>query len=177
VRWLLLFVDEFFCGLVGLITVLATHPHRRVGDMAAGTYVVSTADVGRPIVGAPSYTGAYAPPAAGGWQPAPGQPAWGTPPPTGAQPWGAAPPTDQPTWGATPPATWGAPPPAPEQPAQWSAPPPAPEKAGWAAPPAPPSPSPAAPPPSAPSPAPGSSPGNESWWDKAVTDDAKESEE
>ncbi len=50
VRWLFLIVDQFFCFLVGLITVLVTHPHRRVGDMVAGTYVVATADAGRPVV-------------------------------------------------------------------------------------------------------------------------------
>ena len=81
VRWLFLIVDQFFCFLVGLITMLVTRPHRRVGDMVAGTYVVSTADVGRPVVpqaAMPPY--AYA--GQGAWTPpAPGVPAWGTPPP------------------------------------------------------------------------------------------------
>jgi hypothetical protein len=51
-RWLLLIVDTapWFLPLVGLITVLTTVGHRRVGDMAAKTYVVSRADAGQPIV-------------------------------------------------------------------------------------------------------------------------------
>ena len=48
-RTLLLIVDQFFCALVGLITALATHPHRRVGDMAAGTFVVAKQSAGTPI--------------------------------------------------------------------------------------------------------------------------------
>jgi uncharacterized RDD family membrane protein YckC len=47
-RWILLLVDAG-CVLVGLITVLATNPHRRVGDLVCGTYVVSRLSVGRPI--------------------------------------------------------------------------------------------------------------------------------
>ena len=47
-RWVLLLVDAL-CFLVGLITVLVTHPHRRVGDLACGTYVVATGSVGQPI--------------------------------------------------------------------------------------------------------------------------------
>lgn len=35
--------------LLGPILVLTTKDHRRVGDMAAGTYVVGKADAGRPI--------------------------------------------------------------------------------------------------------------------------------
>ncbi len=116
VRWLFLIVDQAFCFLVGLITMLVTHPHRRVGDMVAGTYVVSTADVGRPVTpqaGMPppyayAYTGAGQP----GWTPpAPGTPTWGAPPP------------EQPAWGTQPPPAWGtqAPPPVPEQPG-WGAP-------------------------------------------------------
>ena len=101
VRWLFLVVDQFFCFLVGLIVVLVTHPHRRVGDMVAGTYVVSTADAGRPVVpqaAMPPY--AYA--GQGGWTPpAPGASAWGAPPPP------------QPTWD-TQPRAWGTePPPSP----------------------------------------------------------------
>jgi uncharacterized RDD family membrane protein YckC len=169
VRWLLLIVDGFFCGLVGLITVLVTHPHRRVGDMVANTYVVATGDLGVPIPGAsgapPPY--AYA-----------GQPAWGAPPaaqqPWGAQPlqpqWGAQPPppAQQPQWGAQPQQPqWGAQPQQPQwgaqpQQPQWGAPPappaaqqpaPPPPPPGWGAPPpaapAPPSPEAPAPPPPA----------------------------
>ncbi len=40
IRWVLLIVDGFFVGLVGLI-VMSTNPrHQRVGDMVAKTYVV-----------------------------------------------------------------------------------------------------------------------------------------
>ena len=47
-RTALLAVDGA-CFLVGLVAVLGTHPHRRVGDLACGTYVVSKAHVGRLI--------------------------------------------------------------------------------------------------------------------------------
>jgi len=40
VRWLLLLVDGFFCGVVGLIVMAASNRHQRLGDMAAGTLVV-----------------------------------------------------------------------------------------------------------------------------------------
>jgi uncharacterized RDD family membrane protein YckC len=186
VRWLFLVVDQFFCFLVGLIVVLATHPHRRVGDMVAGTYVVSTADAGRPVVpqaAMPPY--AYA--GQGGWTPpAPGASAWGAPPPP------------EPTWGAQPRA-WGTeppPPPAPYQqpPSRPPTSPPSPSAApppSWGTPP-PPAPAPPAPPPPAPA-APASSPPStsgapetaseeperraESWWDKALGDDTKPDEE
>jgi hypothetical protein len=50
-------VDYIPCcfPLVGLILVFTTKGHRRVGDMAAGTYVVDKAAVGRPVTldGAP----------------------------------------------------------------------------------------------------------------------------
>src|SRR5437868_1037927 len=101
VRWLFLIVDQFFCFVVGLVTVLATHPHRRVGDMVAGTYVVSAADVGRPVVpqiAVPPY--AYA--GQGGWTPPGPGTTWGAPPP--AQPTWGAPPPPPPTWGSAPPA-------------------------------------------------------------------------
>jgi uncharacterized RDD family membrane protein YckC len=48
VRWILLFVDSF-CLLPGLISMLASKGHRRIGDMAAGTYVVSAAAAGQPV--------------------------------------------------------------------------------------------------------------------------------
>jgi uncharacterized RDD family membrane protein YckC len=140
-RTLFLVVDQFFCALPGLITASVTHPHRRVGDFAAGTFVVGKQFVGTPI-GVGSGGSPYPPP----WTPPGGPVGWG-PPPGGAQPWGTpAPgwgsppaqgpnvvptqaPTAAPTWGtpaagpqATPPpaqtpTTWGAPvaddPPAP----------------------------------------------------------------
>ena len=186
IRWIvLIFVDDFpYCfPVVGLVTASVTHPHRRVGDMAASTYVVGSESMGSPVVVAPMAYAGYAPP--------PG--AWGAAPP-GAPGWGADPAASQ--WGAPPaqqpqqPAGWGAPPPplppaaAPEQPAQWGAPPPvapvpmpappaAPQQpAQWGAPPAAPPPpppppvapeampsgpgpvAPAPPPPAAPAPAP-----------------------
>ncbi len=169
VRWLFLFVDQACFFIVGLIVVLVTHPHRRVGDMIAGTYVVAAADVGRPVaaqVAMPPY--AYA--GQGGWSPpAPGAPTWGAPPPP-----------PQPTWGAQPRA-WGTepPPPAPYQQ-------PSPDQPGWAAP-APQSwgtPPPPAPPAASP-PAPGGPEHasevperqGESWWDKALDDETRPDEQ
>jgi uncharacterized RDD family membrane protein YckC len=40
VRWLLLAVDGSFAGLVGFIIMMTTARHQRLGDLAAGTYVV-----------------------------------------------------------------------------------------------------------------------------------------
>lgn len=44
VRTILLIVDGFFCSLVGLLTAFNSRGHRRVGDMVAGTLVVSRSD-------------------------------------------------------------------------------------------------------------------------------------
>jgi hypothetical protein len=66
--------------LVGPITAFTSSGHRRVGDLAAGTYVVSSAAVGQPVMVAS--TGAPA-----------GQQPWGAPAPG----WGSAPPTAPPT--------------------------------------------------------------------------------
>lgn len=71
-RWALLVIDSV-C-FVGFFVAAFTHPHRRVGDMAAGTYVVAKSSLGRPV-GTPMVE----PPAAyaaqpGGWQPPPGPP-------------------------------------------------------------------------------------------------------
>ncbi len=194
VRWLLLVVDAA-CFIVGLLVALLTRPHRRVGDMAAGTYVVALAYAGRPIPGAPpssyqaaaSYQGAppyqyaYPQPGAPGWAPPggapPPPPGWGTTPPPA---WDAPPPPQTPAWGAPPPPppTWGAPPPT-AAPPEWGAPPSAPPAAepappAWNAPtPPPPAPEPsqADPPPPASPPAAG-----ETWWGKAFEED-DESEE
>ena len=108
IRWILLIVDGQPCGLplVGFITGLTTQGHRRVGDMAAKTFVVRAAAVGSPI----QVPGMALPPSATGW---------GTPAPTPTGGWGAAAPT--------PPAGgWGAlvPPPAGSDASN----------AGWAAP-------------------------------------------
>ena len=64
VMWI---VDALTCGLpiVGGIAMFTSKGHRRVGDMAAGTYVVGQHQVGQPVI-------------------LPGQPGWGTYPP--AQP-------------------------------------------------------------------------------------------
>ena len=148
-RTLLLVVDQFFCALPGIITASVTHPHRRIGDFAAGTYVVAKESVGTPIVTAMGYS-TYPPP----WTPAGGPPGWGPPPAGGPPPYGApaqgwsggtapaqAPTTTAPTWGtpspspvpaATPP-TWGVP--AVSPPSGTDQPETAPsEGAGWAAP-------------------------------------------
>ncbi len=50
-RWLLFWVDGpitlFLCGI---ITSATSSGHRRVGDMAAGSYVVAKPDAGQPVV-------------------------------------------------------------------------------------------------------------------------------
>ena len=50
VRWAVFAVDGplslFICGIV---TSSVSAGHRRLGDMAAGTYVIGKADVGRPV--------------------------------------------------------------------------------------------------------------------------------
>ncbi len=48
-RQLLSIVDGMCGGIVGLIVALTSKGHRRVGDMAASTYVVRMADMGTPI--------------------------------------------------------------------------------------------------------------------------------
>jgi uncharacterized RDD family membrane protein YckC len=61
VRWLLLVVDGL-CLVLGLVVASATSPHRRVGDMAAHTYVVGRRDAGRPVLrDAPAPAPAYTP--------------------------------------------------------------------------------------------------------------------
>jgi hypothetical protein len=111
IRWLLLIVDDLCAGLVGFIVALTSKGHRRVGDMAAKTFVVGSQYMGSPIVvpgmttGYPAYTG-Y--PGYPGGPAAPGGPGggWGAQPgPPGEQPQAWAPP---PTWGPAP--SWGTPP-------------------------------------------------------------------
>ena len=166
VRWIVGFVDLLCAGLVGLVTVLVTRPHRRIGDMAGGTYVIATADVGAPIVTA---VGAQAPAYAysgAGW----------TPPAPGAQPWGAPP--AQGPWAASPA------PPQLQQPSGWppqATPQPQPQSPAWGAPAeqAPPPPAPPVAPPSwgappTPTPAPEQSapqPQGETWSDKDADDE------
>lgn len=52
VRWLLWIVDAFpyFVPLLGFIVALTTQGHRRVGDMAAKTFVVRRSAAGAPVV-------------------------------------------------------------------------------------------------------------------------------
>jgi hypothetical protein len=119
IRWLLLLVDDLCAGLVGLIVALTSKGHRRVGDMAAKTFVVGKEYMGSPIL-VPGMTTGYSaypaypgypggPPRAGG--PGGGPPAPGSGGPGGA--WGAQPrPTGEPAQAWAPPPAWG---PAPEQ--------------------------------------------------------------
>lgn len=136
-RTLLLVVDQFFCALPGIVTAGVTHPHRRVGDFAAGTFVVAKQSVGMPIGGVPAGSG-YPPP----WTPPGGPVGWGPPPgatqPGGAPQWGApapgwgSPPAQSPAPTATAPTTaptWGTPAASPQ-----ATPPPAQTPAGWGAP-------------------------------------------
>lgn len=113
VRWLLFVVDGFFLLLPGLITMLASRGHRRVGDMAAGTFVVA-----HDGIGAPPLTPMPAPAAVfSGAAPQPWSPGAATP-----QPWDAG-------WAAPqPPGAPSAPPSAPAQ--GWPAPTPAPQPTG-----------------------------------------------
>jgi RDD family len=109
IRWVLFIVDGLCAGLVGFIVMLTSKGHRRVGDMAAKTYVVGSQYMGRPIV-VPGMTPAE--PTYPGYPGGPGAPGgsgagWGAPPgrPPSEPPQAWAPP---PAWG--PPPTWGAPP-------------------------------------------------------------------
>ncbi len=112
VRWLLWIVDGFpyFLPLVGFIVGLTTVGHRRVGDMAAQTFVVRSAAAGAPIVvpgltaPAPVAVGTWgAPPpdetgATTGWGPAvdPSTAGWASPTPPSVAP--TAPATNTPQW-------------------------------------------------------------------------------
>jgi uncharacterized RDD family membrane protein YckC len=90
-RTAMLIVDELCC-IVGLVTVLATKPHRRVGDMVAGTYVVHKDSVGTsvhaPLPVSTASTPAWQPPAAASpaqtWGTTPGPASQSTPAPTDA---------------------------------------------------------------------------------------------
>lgn len=96
-RELLWIVDYFpYIGLplVGGICALSTKGHRRVGDMAAGTYVIQRGYVGEPVnpEGEPVYSGARS------WDPTP---VAGGASVTGAQPASTGPaPTYEPQWDA-----------------------------------------------------------------------------
>lgn len=87
-RTVLWVVDAVTCGLpiLGGILLLSTKGHRRVGDMAAKTFVVPKEQEGRPVsvpgITAPVATPGYGPsgpgygtgPALGGWPAGPGAP-------------------------------------------------------------------------------------------------------
>jgi uncharacterized RDD family membrane protein YckC len=96
IRNILWLVDAlpYCCGvpLVGGITAFASKGHRRVGDMAAKTYVVGKGSVGYEV----AIPGAGPAPSVGAFPPAGGYPpATGFPPPSGF------PPADQPPSGPT----------------------------------------------------------------------------
>ena len=99
-RWLLLVVDGFCCGIVGLVTAFSSKGHRRVGDMAASTLVVHKSAVGQPI-SVPDLTTGYGTQGYGTGYPPPGY----APPPGGAQAYGP------PAYGAPPaaPGSWSPP--------------------------------------------------------------------
>lgn len=49
VRWLLMIADGALFGLVGLVVVLATPRHQRLGDLIAGTLVVRAGALTGPV--------------------------------------------------------------------------------------------------------------------------------
>jgi len=101
-RYILLFIDSLCCFMPGAVLVFTTKGHRRIGDMAASTFVVARSSVGSPLrvpgvtapaggafypgawPGSPGGTQASAP----GWNPAAG-------PTTQSSPWSPAPQTPQ----------------------------------------------------------------------------------
>jgi uncharacterized RDD family membrane protein YckC len=96
VRTLLWIVDgaPWFLPLVGFVVGLTSTGHRRVGDLAAKTYVVSARDAGAPVS-----TGEVTPTGSSG---APPQPWQSSPPPSGA-PWSPMPATSRDRTDAAPP--------------------------------------------------------------------------
>ena len=94
IRTLLWVVDAVTCGLpiVGGVMIVSNQGHRRVGDLAAGTYVVDRRQVGHPL---------QVPATAAGWAGPPpgtayGQPSWPSQPGWPAQP--PAPTAEGPIW-------------------------------------------------------------------------------
>jgi uncharacterized RDD family membrane protein YckC len=96
-RGAMMLIDALFCFLIGLLTASLTHPHRRLGDMLASTFVVGKRSVGRPITVTPGgyreaqYEAPMVPPPSQ-YGPPPGT--YGTSQPPFA--------SDMPAWGATP---------------------------------------------------------------------------
>lgn len=83
-RWVLLFIDSICLFLPGIVLVFVTKGHRRLGDMAASSFVVRKESVGTqpqvpgvtapswPVGGQPGYQGWVSPPTAappGTWAP------------------------------------------------------------------------------------------------------------
>lgn len=102
--------------LVGPITAFTSTGHRRVGDLAAGTFVVSSASVGAPVMPAtaatpPGQQGCGAPPP--GWGATPSGPPSATP---------SGPPSAPPTSSAPGSVTAPAPTPEPSSTGRWSSP-------------------------------------------------------
>lgn len=102
-RWVLLFVDSICLFLPGVIMVFVTKGHRRIGDMAASSFVVRKESVGT----APHVPGVTAPV---NW-PGGGQQGWVSPPTAQPGTWapggtdsaayqGGPPNADGPTWDA-----------------------------------------------------------------------------
>ena len=89
-RTLMWIVDAapWIIPLVGPIAAFTSSGHRRVGDLAAGTYVVASSSVGQPILTSNAPIPA-------------GQPAWGAAPPTAPPP--TAPPAAGQGWQTAPP--------------------------------------------------------------------------
>ncbi|HEY3831277.1 MAG TPA: RDD family protein [Acidimicrobiia bacterium] len=136
-RSFLFIVDNMCFAIVGLVSSSVTHPHRRVGDMAAGTYVVGKQSVGRPVVPYPAYAAAapygYAQPQPSAYGPPPGSYA---PPPTAVAPTATAPWTPPPNGAPTSAPADAAPSSTPwvDTPPSGTAPADSPTTAGWAAP-------------------------------------------
>jgi RDD family len=95
IRWVFLIVDGLCAGLVGFIVALTSRGHRRVGDMAAKTFVVGGQYMGYPVA-VPGMTTSYT--ASPGYPGYPGDRPPADPPQTWAPP---------PTWGPAP--TWAPP--------------------------------------------------------------------
>ena len=112
VRSLFLVIDSACLYLPGLITMLTTSGHRRIGDLVGGTYVVGAQDAANGVAPVP---GAYVPISASqpgqGWVPPDVVPsgAWTPPPPSGPPP--APPPAASPPGAAPPGSPYNAPPP------------------------------------------------------------------
>lgn len=114
-RWIFLAIDAG-TFVIGLISTLVSHPHRRIGDFVCGTYVVATHSVGEPVgVVAPGQR-VVTPGSAASWPPAVVIPTVPTPAPTSLWAPSHAPPpvAPSPQWGSPPVPTPSATPPPPQ---------------------------------------------------------------